>query len=79
MRSYGGPAVTDLYPMDAPLLAARFLPCSLIDTKMWARIALLVLMAVGLAGFGAVAWISLHPSNPATVAADGSPPASEKY
>jgi pilus assembly protein CpaB len=45
---------------------------------MLARVALLLLMAVGLAGFGAVAWISLHPSNPAPVAADGSLLANEK-
>jgi pilus assembly protein CpaB len=45
---------------------------------MLARIALFVLMAVGLAGFGAVAWISLHPSSPAPLGADGSPLASEK-
>jgi pilus assembly protein CpaB len=42
---------------------------------MLARLALLVLMAVGLAGFGAVAWISLHPANPTP--ADGPPQASE--
>lgn len=32
---------------------------------MLARIALFALMAVGLAGFGTVAWISLHPAVPA--------------
>jgi pilus assembly protein CpaB len=31
---------------------------------MLARVALFVLMAVGLAGFGAVAWINLHPAKP---------------
>ena len=31
---------------------------------MLARIALFVLMGVGLAGFGAVAWINLHPASP---------------
>jgi pilus assembly protein CpaB len=38
---------------------------------MFARIALFVLMGLGLAGFGAVAWINLHPVRPppATVAA----------
>ena len=29
---------------------------------MLARIALFVLMGIGLAGFGAVAWINLHPA-----------------
>ena len=33
---------------------------------MLARIALFALMAIGLAGFGAVTWISLHPQGPAT-------------
>ncbi len=31
---------------------------------MFARIALFMLMAIGLAGFGAVAWINLHPATP---------------
>ena len=31
---------------------------------MFARIALFVLMGIGLAGFGAVAWINLHPASP---------------
>jgi pilus assembly protein CpaB len=31
---------------------------------MFARIALFMLMAIGLAGFGAVAWINLHPAAP---------------
>jgi pilus assembly protein CpaB len=31
---------------------------------MLARVALFVLMAVGLAGFGAVAWVNLHPAKP---------------
>ena len=31
---------------------------------MFARIALFMLMAIGLAGFGGVAWINLHPSAP---------------
>jgi pilus assembly protein CpaB len=31
---------------------------------MLARIALFLLMGVGLAGFGAVAWINLHPAVP---------------
>jgi pilus assembly protein CpaB len=45
---------------------------------MMARIALLVLMAVGLAGFGAVAWISLHPSSPTSLATDATPSATDK-
>jgi pilus assembly protein CpaB len=44
---------------------------------MLARIALFVLMAVGLVGFGAVAWISLHSPSPAPLGADGTPLASE--
>ncbi len=64
-RSGGGPDVAGLCPMAAQSPPAQCSRCSRIDTKMLARIALLVLMAVGLAGFGAVAWISLHPSNPA--------------
>ena len=35
---------------------------------MLARAALFVLMALGLTGFGAVAWINLHPAPPATTA-----------
>jgi pilus assembly protein CpaB len=31
---------------------------------MFARIALFVLMAIGLSGFGAVAWLNLHPTTP---------------
>ena len=64
--------------MAAQSLPARHSLCSRIDAKMLARIALLVLMAVGLAGFGAVAWISLHPATPTPQVADGSPIASEK-
>ena len=30
---------------------------------MLARVALFGLMAIGLVGFGAVAWITLHPAN----------------
>jgi pilus assembly protein CpaB len=45
---------------------------------MMARIALFVLMAVGLAGFGAVAWISLHPAGPAQQTADITAPVNEK-
>ena len=33
---------------------------------MFARIILFVLMGIGLAGFGTVAWLSLHPTNPTT-------------
>lgn len=37
---------------------------------MFARIALFVLMAIGLAGFGAVAWINLHPAKPPVQTSD---------
>jgi pilus assembly protein CpaB len=43
---------------------------------MFARLALFVLMAAGLAGFGAVTWISMHP--PIPVAADASSPVNDK-
>ena len=45
---------------------------------MLARIALYVLMAVGLAGFGAVAWISLHPPGATQQAADAPQPAGDR-
>jgi pilus assembly protein CpaB len=40
---------------------------------MVARIALFVLMGIGLAGFGAVAWVNLHPASPPQ-AADATAP-----
>ena len=45
---------------------------------MLARIALFALMAVGLAGFGAVTWISLHPQGSAQQASDVSLLANDK-
>ena len=44
---------------------------------MLARIALFALMAVGLAGFGAVTWVSLHPPNAAPQVTDTSVPAKD--
>jgi pilus assembly protein CpaB len=39
---------------------------------MLARIALFALMAIGLAGFGLVSWVSLHPAGPSAQAVDAS-------
>jgi pilus assembly protein CpaB len=53
-------------------------PIREVTAKMLARIALLMLMSVGLAGFGAVAWISLHPAGPTPQASEVSPLVNDK-